>query len=136
YDAVAGVNIEIGLGDAKADFSDNVSKIDAIERKVEQAENNANQAIVSANGKNTTYYGPDEPSSAQKGDLWFKVIDGQYHKTYRFDGIDWQEILDMDSAEAKAEAQQAKDRADEAVNRANQATQLASNAISQAQSSF
>lgn len=137
YDCISHVNEEVKLGNVKAGLTDSVNKIDAIERKVEQAQTSANQAIVSANGKNTTYYGPDEPvEGMQKGDLWFEVIDGQYTRTYRYDGIEWQLIVDMDSQEAKAEAQQAKDRANEAVNRADNATQQANTAITKAQEGF
>ncbi|HEY4601269.1 MAG TPA: phage tail spike protein [Cerasibacillus sp.] len=137
YDCIAQVNEEVKLGSVKARLTDSINKIDSIEKKVEQAESNANQAIVSANGKNTTFYGPDEPvEGMQKGDLWFKVIDGQYHKTYRYDGIEWQLIIDMDSQEAKEQAQQAKVDAQSAVDRANQATQQATNAINQAQTAF
>ncbi len=137
FDCIAMVNEEVKLGNVKARFSDSLNKIDAIEKKVEDVESNANQAIVSANGKNTTYYGPDEPEGdIKKGDLWFQVIDGEYHRTYRFDGIEWQLITDMDSYEAKQEAGQAKDRADEAYDNANIATENATEAINKAQKGF
>lgn len=137
FDCIAQVNEEVKLGSVKAGLTDSVNKIDTIERKVEQAESNANQAIISANGKNTTFYGVDEPTDGmQLNDIWFEVVDGQYNRTYRYDGIEWQLIVDMDSHEAKAEAQQAKDDAQSAVDTANQATADANTAINKAQEGF
>src|SRR5690606_28945913 len=71
-----------------------------------------------------------------EGDLWFRVVDGEYTRTYRHDGIQWQLVLSVDVRDAIDEAQQAKDEAQQAVDRANQATQQATNAINQAQTAF
>lgn len=136
YNCLTDMNEEVRLGSVKARFSDSINKIEAIEKKVDEAESNANQAIVSANGKNTTYYGPDEPTNPKKGDLWFKIVDGQYTQTYRFDGIEWQLIMDLESHEAKEEAKAAKESAEEAYKNANLATKNAQDAINKSQEGF
>lgn len=134
YDCIAMVNEEVKLGSVKARFSDSINKIDRIEKEVEKTQDEVNKVIVSANGKNTTYYGPDEPTGKLiKGDLWFRIVDGEYTRTYRFDGIQWQLIMDMDSQEAKAEAEGAKDRADDAYERANKGVSDAQKAFDKAQ---
>lgn len=136
YDCIAEKNEEVRLGSVKARLTDNVNKTLDVVEKVEQAQQTANQAIRAANGKNTIYYGPDEPEGGIEGDLWFRVVDGEYTRTYRHDGIQWQLVLSVDVRDAIDEAQQAKDEAQQAVDRANQATQQATNAINQAQTAF
>lgn len=96
-------------------MSDSINRIDRVEKEVEDVRNEANKAITSANGKNTTYYGPAEPTGKLvKGDTWFRVVDGQYTRTYRYDGIEWKLILDMADKEVEELADSAKKRADEA----------------------
>src|SRR5690606_25288736 len=136
YDCIAEKNEEVRLGSVKARLTDSVNKVVDVAEKVEQAQQTANQAIRTANGKNTIYYGPDEPTNGIEGDLWFRVVDGEYTRTYRHDGIQWQLVLSVDVRDAIDEAQQAKDEAQSAVDRANQATQQATNAINQAQTAF
>ncbi len=116
YDCIAEINEEVKLGSVKARLSDSVSKFD---------------------GKTKTYWGPDEPTEGMsEGDLWFKIVDNDYTRTYRYDGIEWQLIVDMDSQQAKVEAQQAKNRAEEAYDNANIATQNAIESIGIAQEGF
>src|SRR5690606_851065 len=136
YDCIAEKNEEVRLGSVKARLIDSVNKVVDVAEKAERAQQTANQAIKTANGKNTIFYGPDEPTNGIEGDLWFRVVDGEYTRTYRHDGIQWQLVLSVDVRDAMDEAQQAKDDAQEAVNRANQATQQATDAINQAQTAF
>ena len=137
YDVIAEKNIAVDVGNVKARLTDSVNKVADVIEKVEHAEQTANQAIKAANGKNTNFYGPDEPTSGMiEGDIWFQTIDGQYTRTWRYDGIQWQLVLSIDTKDAYDEAQQAKDDAQQAVDRANQATQQATNAINQAQTAF
>lgn len=115
YDCIAEINEEVKLGSVKARMSDSINRIDRVEKEVEDVRNEANKAITSANGKNTTYYGPAEPTGKLvKGDTWFRVVDGQYTRTYRYDGIEWKLILDMADKEVEELADSAKKRADEA----------------------
>lgn len=137
YDVIAEKNIAVDVGNVKARLTDSVNKVADVIEKVEHAEQTANQAIKAANGKNTNFYGPDEPTNGMiEGDIWFQTIDGQYTRTWRYDAIQWQLVLSVDVRDAIDEAQQAKDDAQRAVDRANQATQQATNAINQAQTAF
>lgn len=137
YDCIAEVNEEVKLGRIKDRTSDSLTEVDGIIDRVEVAESKAQSAVISANGKNTTYESPDMPTGdIKKGDLWFEVIDGDYRRTWRFDGIEWQLMLDMDSQEAKAEAEDAKDRADVAYSEAQEAVGKAQEAVGKAQEGF
>jgi len=137
YDVIAQKNSAVGVGSVQAGLTDKVNKATNFETVAKQALNTANQAIVSANGKNNTYFGPNEPvGSFLEGDLWFKLVDDEFTQTYRFDGIQWQLIVDMDVNVAKQEAAEASERADDAYNRANEATANAQQAIENAQTSF
>src|SRR5699024_5547080 len=93
-----------------------------------------------ADGKNTIYFSLEEPLATQyplkKNDIWYRIVDGEFTRTYIYDGVVWKLVIDMDSQEAKAEAQQAKERANDAVNRADNATQQANTAITKAQEGF
>lgn len=141
YDSITEKNHHVSLGNIKAGFTDavrNANKIvQGIGDKINQANEKANEAIRAANGKNTIYQGPDEPvENLIEGDLWFRTVDGQYTRTYRFDGIEWQLIISADAMDAKNTAQEAKNKADQAVANANLATSNAIEAIEEAQGAF
>ncbi|MED4242329.1 phage-like protein [Niallia circulans] len=125
----------INLYDAELD-----NRVDKLERKINDRAgiwDNATKIIDAANGKNKNYYGPIEPvGEFIEGDLWFKVIDGEYTQTYRWNGEQWQLIVDMDVNVAKEEAAEATERAEDAFKRANEATENAQKAIEDAQTSF
>ncbi|MEK4825118.1 gp58-like family protein [Niallia sp. FSL W8-0951] len=116
------------------------NRIDQLERKINDRSgiwDKATKVIDSANGKNKNYYSAVEPTGEFiEGDLWFKVIDGEYTQTYRWNGEQWQLIVDMDVNVAKEEAAEATERAEDAFNRANEATENAQKAIEDAQISF
>src|SRR5690625_4200156 len=128
----------IEVGEARASLSQAIDTV--VDGKVHNVEKLAMQTLRTADGKNTIYFGLDEPLATEyplkKNDIWYRIVDGEFTRTYIYDGVVWKLVIDMDSAEAKAEAQQAKDRADDAVERANQASGDAQNAIEQAQESF
>src|SRR5690625_961850 len=128
----------IEVGEARASLSQAIDTV--VDGKVHNVEKLAMQTLRTADGKNTIYFGLEEPLATQyplkKNDIWYRIVEGEFTRTYRYDGVVWELIIDMDSQEAKQEAQQAKDRADDAVNRANQATQTANTAIGQAQAGF
>jgi predicted nucleic acid-binding Zn-ribbon protein len=116
------------------------NRIDQLERKINDRSgiwDKATKVIDSANGKNKNYYSAVEPTGEFiEGDLWFKVIDREYTQTYRWNGEQWQLIIDMDVNVAKEEAAEATERAEDAFNRANEATENAQKAIDEAQESF
>src|SRR5690625_4422479 len=138
WDALNGRYDSIEVGEARASLSQAIDTV--VDGRVDKIEKLTMQTLRTADGKNTIYFGLDEPLATQyplkKNDIWYRIVDGEFTRTYIYDGVVWQLVIDMDSAEANAEAQQAKDRADDAVNRANQATGDAQNAIEQAQTSF
>lgn len=137
YDVIAQKNSAVGIGSVKAGLTDKVNKSADMENAVKQAVSSANQAVTAANGKNRNYYGPNEPKGTfLEGDLWFRLVDGDYTQTYRYDGLQWQLIVDMDVNVAKQEAAEASERAEDAFNRANEATENAQKAIVEAQESF
>ncbi|MFB7301673.1 phage tail spike protein [Heyndrickxia sporothermodurans] len=137
YDTIAEKNRKVTIGDVQARFTDyfNQTKND-VENKVKQAHQTAQEAVQAANGKNTNFYGPNQPSNPKKDDLWFKVVDGEYTRTYRFDGIQWQLVVDMEVNSTKEEAKEARESADTAFNTANQASLSAQQAVTQASGAF
>ncbi|MEI3596915.1 MULTISPECIES: phage tail spike protein [unclassified Oceanobacillus] len=136
YDVLAEKNIAVDVGNVKASFTDKVNDVGRIIDKVDEIDKNANQAIRAVNGKNTIYYGPDEPTTGNVDDIWFRVVDGEYTRTYRYDGIQWQLIVSADVKDIEETANSAHDRADEAVEKANLATSNANEALAEAQTAF
>lgn len=120
YDVIAEKNIEVGVGSVKAKITDSVNRVSDVAERVVQVEHKTDQALKTANGKNTIYYGVNEPISAVVGDIWFKTVDGEYTRTYRFDGIQWQIVLSGEVKDTYDEAQQAKNTAQQAVNKAGE----------------
>ncbi|MDO6448081.1 phage tail spike protein [Oceanobacillus profundus] len=137
YDVIVEKNLAVDVGNVKAKFTDKVNKASDVVNKVTEIEQNANQAITAANGKNRIYYGPDEPSgNLNEGDLWFRVVDGEYTRTYRYDGIQWKRVVSADVKDIENIANDARNQADQAVANANLATSNALEAISEAQGAF
>lgn len=130
------IKTEVTLSNKKKTFAGTM--FDNVQKQISDSEANQNKkiqrAIESADGKNTNYYGPDEPNvDAKKGDLWFKVVDGVYTRTYRYDGSDWVIINDMADKENEELANAAKDRANEAYDRASRGIEDAQEAFDKAQ---
>ncbi|MED4124158.1 phage tail spike protein [Halalkalibacterium halodurans] len=140
YDSITEKNRKVSLGNVKARLTDKVNHANnmanTIDDKIQNVNEKVNEAIRAANGKNTIFYGPEEPTGAQEGDLWFKTVDGDYTRTYRFDGVQWQLVVSVDVRDAMQDAKEARNRADEAVEKANLATNNANEAIEQAQGAF
>ena len=59
--------ISITLGNFSPKFTDISKTIQRIETNVNQANDNANFALRSANGKNTNFYGDEEPNNPREG---------------------------------------------------------------------
>src|SRR5699024_7639622 len=117
---------EVTLSNHKGTFAGTMFENTQKELSNLEAEQNKKiqQVIESADGKNSNYYGANEPvppkGGFKKGDLWFKVVDGEYTQTWRYDGDDWVLIVDLYSKEIQEEAEEAKQRAEDAYDRANQ----------------
>lgn len=85
------------LGAKKASFGQWVNNsVNDIKNIANSAQHSAIQAVTSANGKNTNYYGNsgDEfPKNPKKGDLYFQK-DGDKMTIYQWDGSSWINVID------------------------------------------
>ncbi|WHQ77613.1 phage tail spike protein (plasmid) [Latilactobacillus curvatus] len=134
YDAITKSYKEVELGNYVPSFTDIGSKVDHATNLANQANDTANTAAESANGKNSNYYGPNEPSRPVDGDLWYKK-NGDKTELWQYDGKSvppgWKLIVDDATGEevrqnvdaAQKEAEEAKTQADDAVGKANQAVE-------------
>ncbi|WP_161655446.1 phage tail spike protein [Heyndrickxia coagulans] len=115
YDVLNEKNAKVTAGSIQTRLTDAVNgATSTVAQGIQQATQTANAALTAANGKNKIFYGPDEPAGANKDDVWFKVVDGEYTRTYRFDGIQWQLVVDADVSAADQAAQAAQAAAEEA----------------------
>lgn len=90
YDLIDHTNTKVEFGDDIINNNSISSKIDSITIKQDQIVNNTNWAIQQADGKNTTYFGKDEPSVAvREGDIWFREQDNASTQMYRYEGGKW-----------------------------------------------
>lgn len=124
-----------------------VGKLESNVSNLAQKQEELSKEIVSANGKNTNFYGKTEPASPKNGDLWYKKLEnGEIEMYQRQDGV-WQLLastadlttvqteLDQaksDMAQAKTDAQNAYDEAIKATGTANGAKAQTDEALKQA----
>lgn len=124
-----------------------VGKLESNVSNLAQKQEELSQEIVSANGKNTNFYGKTEPANPKNGDLWYKKLEnGEVEMYQRQDGV-WQLLastadlttvqteLDQakaDMAQAKTDAQNAYDEAIKATGTANGAKAQTDEALKQA----
>lgn len=124
-----------------------VGKLESNVSNLAQKQEELSKEIVSANGKNTNFYGKTEPTSPKNGDLWYKKLEnGEIEMYQRQDGV-WQLLastadlttvqneLDQaksDMAQAKTDAQTAYDEAIKATGTANGAKAQTDEALKQA----
>lgn len=100
------------------------------------AQQTADTALQSANGKNTNYYGPDEPASGKDGDLWFKDNGDGTKTVYQYINNAWSLYIDQnasDAAQAAADAQSAADNAAQLGSAAQSTANAAAEAAATAQ---
>lgn len=124
-----------------------VGKLESNVSNLAQKQEELSQEIVSANGKNTNFYGKTEPANPKNGDLWYKKLENGEIEMYQYqDGV-WQLLastadlttvqneLDQakaDMEQAKTDAQTAYDEAIKATNTANGAKAQTAEALEQA----
>lgn len=124
-----------------------IGKLESNVSDLSKKQEELSQEIVSANGKNTNFYGKTEPANPKNGDLWYKKLEnGEVEMYQRQDGV-WQLLastadlttvqteLDQaksDMAQAKTDAQTAYDEAVKATNTANGAKAQTAEALKQA----
>ena len=124
-----------------------VGKLESNVSNLAQKQEELSQEIVSANGKNTNFYGKAEPANPKNGDLWYKKLENGEVEMYQYQGGTWQLLastadlttvqteLDQaksDMAQAKTDAQTAYDEAIKATNTANGAKAQTDEALKQA----
>ena len=122
FDVLAGAVDSFKLGTSSVNV---FSTQTAAMNQVEQAVAIGNQALTSANGKNTNYYGDAKPTDGKEGDIWFHTVDG-VSQMDQFSGGVWKTIVsdtfgkevDKKVAAAQAEASDAKTKAEEASSNA------------------
>lgn len=124
-----------------------VGKLESNVSNLAQKQEELSKEIVSANGKNTNFYGKTEPANPKNGDLWYKKLENGEIEMYQHqDGV-WQLLtstadlttvqneLDQaktDMVQAKTDAQNAYDEAIKATGTANGAKAQTDEALKQA----
>lgn len=72
YDPIGERVTSLVVGTAKVSFADaNQNALSDLQNKVIQVQEQATQAVVSANGKNSNHSGRNAPAYPQEGDTWF-----------------------------------------------------------------
>lgn len=67
-----------------------VGKLESNVSNLAQKQKELSQEIVSANGKNTNYYGKTEPENPKNGDLWYKKLENGEVEMYQYQDGTWQ----------------------------------------------
>ncbi|MDF0480273.1 phage tail protein [Vagococcus sp. PNs007] len=120
YDPVLERVISYEIGEPRGSLGNTIKQL---ENDVEKSVANSNTALHSANGKNTNFYGPDEPKATKIGDIWYKDIGGGNYEMYRWDGSIWKQIeFDINIEEQLEEVNK---NIDEALKEAEQAREEA-----------
>ncbi len=99
YDPIVERVTSLVVGTAKVSFADsNKSALSELENKVTQVQEQATQAVTSANGKNKIYPGRTKPEHPQEGDTWFWE-DGENSGIKVFKNGDWVDVVDSKTQE-------------------------------------
>nr|WP_080280597.1 phage tail protein [Lactiplantibacillus plantarum] len=98
----------------------------SLDSKVQRIQETVDAATISANGKNTNYYGAKEPVSANEGDLWFDQSDSDPDKWSIKQWVNgrWEQIT-LNPGEVDAKVDVAKKEAETAVKNAKSASDKA-----------
>lgn len=91
HDLLNAQNDTIELGDdfQKASIT---STISAVQDTVQSAKEYSQSALQSANGKNTNFYGTNQPLFAVEGDLWYKDLGNGETEMYQYKNGNWELI--------------------------------------------
>lgn len=81
--------IELGDDFQKASIT---STISAVQDTVQSAKEYSQSALQSANGKNTNFYGTNQPLSSVEGDLWYKDLGNGETEMYQYKNGNWELI--------------------------------------------
>ena len=77
------------LGDARITLGGRIAEV---EQSVREVANDANFALVTANGRNTVFHGPDTPTANRIGDLWYRP-NGEDIELLQWNGEAWEFVL-------------------------------------------
>ncbi len=91
HDLLNAQNNTVELGD---DFqaASITSTISAVQDTVQSAKEYSQSALQSANGKNTNFYGTNQPLSSVEGDLWYKDLGNGETEMYQYKNGNWELI--------------------------------------------
>lgn len=104
YDPMAERITSIVVGTVKQSFADaNANSFRDLQNKLTEIKQDSITAVVSANGKNTNYYGANEPKHPIEGDLWYKQVGDETYLMIFKDGH-WVELVSTRTQEAIADA--------------------------------
>lgn len=96
-----------------------------VQAGLENAISTANQAWMSADGKNKVFQGPDRPTATNKGDIWYQ-LDGEQTIMNYWNGFDWVPFINPDAVkESVDQAKQAGEQAQAAAEQASSDAQAA-----------
>ena len=116
WDVLLGQYESLEIGSMQASLSDAVRRI---ERGVSEVSVSADTALRAANGKNTVFFGPNEPSANRVGDLWYRP-NGEETEMWMWNGHGWQFIISTaPDVRLIEQINVAKDAAQRALNEAN-----------------
>lgn len=129
--------VELGDDFQKASIT---STISAVQDTVQSAKEYSQSALQSANGKNTNFYGANQPLYAVEGDLWYKDLGNGETEMYQYKNGNWELITSTAELhnvqkvvdQAKTDAQNAYDEAIKATGTANGAKAQTTEALKQA----
>ncbi|MEJ5967714.1 phage tail protein [Lactiplantibacillus plantarum] len=98
----------------------------SLDSKVQRIQESVDNALSSANGKSTNYYGEKEPTSANEGDLWFDQSDSDPDKWSIKQWVNgrWEQIT-LNPGEVDAKVNAVKQEAETAVENAKSASDKA-----------
>lgn len=82
--------IELGDDFQKASIT---STISAVQDTVQSAKEYSQSALQSANGKNTNFYGTNQPLFAVEGDLWYKDLGNGETEMYQYKNGNWELVV-------------------------------------------
>lgn len=82
--------IELGDDFQKASIT---STISAVQDTVQSAKDYSQSALQSANGKNTNFYGTNQPLYAVEGDLWYKDLGNGETEMYQYKNGNWELVV-------------------------------------------
>lgn len=140
YDALTKQYKKIELGNYVPAFTDTTTSLNNQLNNVNDGLNNltddVNTVAKSADGKNSNYYGPDEPFNPASGDLWYKK-NGDKTELWQYDGTTippgWKLLVDdATGEEVKNRVDEVQEETQKVVNDANNAVNDANNAVLQA----